>query len=61
MDAALIALFAKVFNWAKFRQYKGGVKIHMQLNYQGCIPQFASTKNGKVHEKNGQACSFTSG
>jgi hypothetical protein len=50
MDATVIPLCAKVFDWAKFRQYKGAVKIHMVLDYQGCIPHFASITDGKVHE-----------
>lgn len=50
MDATIIPLCAKVFDWAKFRQYKGAMKIHMVLDYQGCIPYFASITDGKVHE-----------
>jgi hypothetical protein len=50
LDATVIPLCAKVFDWAKFRQYKGAVKIHMVLDYQGCIPYFASITDGKVHE-----------
>jgi len=50
MDATVIPLCAKVFDWAKFRQYKGAVKIHMVLDYQGFIPHFASITDGKVHE-----------
>ena len=49
LDATVIPLCAKVFDWAKFRQYKGAVKIHMVLDYQGCIPYFASITDGKVH------------
>ena len=49
MDGTVIPLYAKVFDWAKFRQYKGDDKIHVLLDYQGCIPHFERIMDGKVH------------
>jgi hypothetical protein len=45
-----MAFSAKVFDWAKFRQYTGAVKIHMVLNYQGYMPHFLSITDGKIQE-----------
>lgn len=50
LDASTISLSLSLYNWAKFRTRKGAVKLHMLLDYEGCLPAFADLTNGKVHE-----------
>jgi len=38
--------------WAKFRQYKGAVKLHTLLDLRGNIPSFIYITDGKVHDIN---------
>jgi len=52
LDATIIPLCLSVFNWAKFRSQKGAVKLHLMLDYDGCLPAFADLTSGKVHEIN---------
>ncbi len=49
-DATLIELCATMFDWAKFRRTKGGVKLHLLLDHEGYIPEFAHITEGKLHE-----------
>lgn len=41
IDATTIELCASVFDWAKFRRTKGGVKLHLILDHDGLLPCFA--------------------
>ena len=41
LDATVIDLCAEVFDWAKFRQTKGAVKLHLLLDHDGYLPAFA--------------------
>ena len=50
MDATIIPLCLSVFDWAKFRQRKGALKIHMVLDYDGCLPTFVDLTKGSTHE-----------
>ncbi len=50
IDASTIDLCLNVFDWARFRQKKGAVKLHLMLNHQGCLPSWALITNGKVHD-----------
>jgi hypothetical protein len=62
LDATVIELCASLFDWAKFRQTKGAVKLHLLLDHDGYLPVFAHITNGKGHEvKIAQAMSFPSG
>jgi len=45
IDATVIDLCASIFNWAKFRQAKGGVKLHMSLDHDGFLPSYAYSQN----------------
>ncbi len=47
-----IELCLSMYDWAKFRRKKGAVKLHLMLNHQGCLPQWAWLTDGKVHEVN---------
>jgi hypothetical protein len=50
MDATVIDLCLKMFDWAKFRRTKGAVKLHLLLDHDGCLPCFGVITEGKVHE-----------
>jgi len=50
LDASVISLSLSLYDWAKFRTRKGAVKLHLLLDYDGCLPTFADLTHGKVHE-----------
>jgi hypothetical protein len=50
LDATVIDLCADVFDWAKFRQTKGAVKLHLLLDHEGYLPVYAVITEGKRHE-----------
>ena len=50
MDATVIDLCASVFDWARFRQTKGAVKLHLLLGHDGYLPEYAVIPEGKRHE-----------
>jgi len=50
LDATVIELCAGLFDWAKFRQTKGAVKLHLLLDHDGYLPVFAHITEGKTHE-----------
>ena len=50
LDATVIDLCAKMFDWAKFRRTKGAVKLHLLLDHDGYLPSFAVITEGKKHE-----------
>ena len=50
LDASVISLSLKVFDWAKFRKAKGAVKLHLMLDLDGQIPSFCAITTGKKHE-----------
>lgn len=52
MDATVIPLCLSLFDWAKFRQHKGAVKLHTVLDYDTCLPVFMHMTDGKTHEIN---------
>lgn len=62
LDATVIELCANLFDWAKYRQTKGAVKLHLLLDHDGYLPVFAHITEGKVHElKVAQTMTFSSG
>ena len=50
MDATNIPLCLSALDWARFRQRKGALKIHMVLDYDGCLPTFMDLTKGSTHE-----------
>lgn len=52
LDASVISLSLSLYNWAKFRTRKGAIKLHLLLDYEGCLPAFADLTNGKVADIN---------
>lgn len=50
LDATMIELCASVFDWAAWTRAKGAIKLHLLLDYQGCLPKFAVLTPGKTQE-----------
>ena len=42
LDASTIELLGTLFDWARFRQTKGAVKLHLLLDHEGYLPVFAT-------------------
>jgi len=49
-DATLIELCASLFDWARYRRTKGAVKLHLLLDHEGYLPQYAHITEGRLHE-----------
>ncbi len=50
LDSTVIDLCASIFDWAKFKTTKGGVKIHMLLDNQGLLPSYALITDAKTSD-----------
>lgn len=50
LDASTIDVCLSMFPWAKFRQAKGGIKLHVGLDHAGMLPTFVSITDGKTHD-----------
>lgn len=50
MDASVIPLSLSLFDWAKFRRHKGGIKLHSVLDYDTGLPAYSVITDGKVHD-----------
>ena len=48
LDSTVIDLSLSLFNWAHFRRTKGAIKIHLLLDHDGYLPNFAWITEGKV-------------
>jgi hypothetical protein len=48
LDSTVIELCATMFDWARFRQTKGAVKLHLLLDHDGYLPSYALISDGKV-------------
>ena len=48
LDSTIIDLSVTLFDWAKFRQRKGAIKLHLLLDHDGYLPSFAIISEGKV-------------
>jgi hypothetical protein len=47
LDSTVISLCLKVFDWAKYRQEKGAIKLHTLLDYDGCMPSYIFMTEGR--------------
>ena len=47
LDSTVISVCLKVFDWAKYRQEKGAIKLHTMLDYDGCLPKYIYMTEGK--------------
>lgn len=50
IDATTVDLCLGLYDWAKFRTTKGGIKVHMKLNHSGYIPEFLTVTEAKRHD-----------
>ncbi len=50
LDSSTISLCLSLFPWAKYRQTKGAVKLHLLLDHDGYLPEYAYISNGKKHD-----------
>lgn len=50
LDSTTIDLCLSLFPWAKFRQTKGAVKLHLLLDHDGYLPAFIHITEGIVHD-----------
>ena len=48
LDSSTIDLCLSLFPWATFRTTKGAIKLHVGLNHQGLLPEFAHITVGKT-------------
>jgi hypothetical protein len=48
LDSTTIDLCLSLFPWADFRQTKGAIKLHMLLDHDGYLPDFAVITAGKT-------------
>lgn len=53
LDASTIDLCLSLFPWAKFRETKGAVKLHMGLGHDGYLPTFVNYTDGKTSDIHG--------
>ncbi len=49
-DATVIELCATVFDWARFQRTKRAIKLHLQLDHQGCLPCWAWVTDGDTND-----------
>jgi hypothetical protein len=50
LDATTISLCLSLFDWAKFRTRKGGIKLHTVLDYDTSLPVFVHMTEGRQHD-----------
>jgi len=48
LDASIIPLCIKSFDWATYRTGKGAAKLHLLLDHDGYLPKFAALTKGKT-------------
>jgi len=62
MDSTTVELCASMFDWARWRQTKGAVKLHLLLDHDGYLPVFGHVTDGKVGDvKVAQSLDFPKG
>lgn len=40
LDSTIISLCITVFDWARYKNQKGAIKLHTLLDYDGCLPGY---------------------
>lgn len=53
IDSTTISVCLGMFDWAKFRTAKGGIKIHTCLDEAKMIPTMVNITEAKTHDRNG--------
>jgi hypothetical protein len=51
IDSSTISLCLAMFDWAKFRTAKGGIKLHTSFDCQLMIPDAVNITPAKVHDR----------
>ena len=49
-DSTTIDLCLSVFEWAKFRKHKGGIKMHTLYDVEAQVPAFVHVTNARAHD-----------
>jgi hypothetical protein len=52
-DSSTISLCLSMFDWAKFRTAKGGIKIHTQWDEAMMLPNLVNISEAQVHDSKG--------
>lgn len=50
IDATVIDLCYSLFPWAKYRTTKGAIKLHVELEHNGYLPEMVVITEGNIHE-----------
>ncbi len=50
LDSTTITLCLSLFPWAEYRRSKGGVKLHVLLNHEDYLPEFALLTDARQHD-----------
>jgi hypothetical protein len=50
LDGSIIELSVSMFDWAKYRQRKGAIKLHLLLDHDGYLPSFAVVTDDNHNE-----------
>ena len=50
LDASTITLCSSVFDWARYKRRKGGIKLHLVLDHDGCLPAYAAIGEAKRYD-----------
>ena len=53
IDSTVISLCLSMFDWAKFRTAKGGIKLHAAWDDMLMIPEVVNISEAKVHDRYG--------
>lgn len=53
IDSSVVSLCLSMFDWAKYRTAKGGIKIHTCFNLNLMIPEVVNITEAKVADRNG--------
>lgn len=53
IDSTTIPLCLSMFNWAKFRTAKGGIKIHTGFDVEIMLPDVVNISEAKLHDRHG--------
>jgi len=62
LDSTTVELCASMFDWARWRQTKGAVKLHLLLDHDGYLPVFAHVSEGTMADiKVAQTLDFPKG
>jgi hypothetical protein len=53
IDSSTIPLCLNMFDWAKFRTAKGGIKVHTCLDVEVMLPDVVNISEAKLHDRYG--------